>query len=542
MKSKGTETGEWSVFNGINFTRNYNDSIIEAYESLKNKTLRVTTLLNEPYTMLKESWHELKGNDRYEGYCLDLLDEVSKKLKFKYEIHVNPDQTPGRKNEETNVWNGMIGELINGTADLAIADLTITYEREEAVDFTMPFMNLGVSILFKKPSKTVPKLFSFLSPLSWDVWIYMATAYLGVSIFLFILARFSPYEWQSPHPCVQDSDVLENNFTLMNSLWFTVGSLMQQGSDIAPSAWSTRMVAGTWWFFTLIMISSYTANLAAFLTVQRMVSPIESAEDLARQTKIKYGCYYGGSTMSFFKHSNNKNNKNNKNKTIKKKSLFEASKINTYQRMWTFMESARPSVFVKSGKEGVSRVRKGDYAYLMESTSIEYITQRECELTQIGGWLDSKGYGIATPQGSPYRTVISSAILQLQEETLLDVLKIKWWKQKRGGNNCNEDEEKGSTGTANELSLANVGGVFVVLLGGLGCSGIVAVIEFIWKSRKVSDEKRESLCVEMLKELKFAVTCESSTRVNKKNLPPPPPENGYSFMPMANYPQQATVS
>ncbi len=96
-------------------------------------------------------------------------------------------------------------------ADLAIADLTITYEREQAVDFTMPFMNLGeqamkkhkspanrkhffrlsgVSILFKKPMKKPPNLFSFLSPLSLDVWIYMATAYLGVSVLLFILARY----------------------------------------------------------------------------------------------------------------------------------------------------------------------------------------------------------------------------------------------------------------------------------------------------------------------------------------------------------------
>lgn len=49
------------------------------------------------------------------------------------------------------------------------------------------------------------------------------------------------------------------------------------------------------------MISSYTANLAAFLTVERMDSPIESAEDLAKQTKIKYGALYGGSTASFFR-------------------------------------------------------------------------------------------------------------------------------------------------------------------------------------------------------------------------------------------------
>ena len=67
--------------------------------------------------------------------------------------------------------------------------------------------------------------------------------------------------------------------------------------------------------------------------------------------------------------------------------------------MWSFMESARPSVFTKSNREGVDRVLKGDYAFLMESTSIEYEAQRNCELTQIGGLLDSKGYGFATPQG-----------------------------------------------------------------------------------------------------------------------------------------------
>lgn len=64
---------------------------------------------------------------------------------------------------------------------------------------------------------------------------------------------------------------------------------------------STRLVAGMWWFFTLIMISSYTANLAAFLTVERMDSPIEGAEDLAKQTKIKYGALRGGSTAGFFR-------------------------------------------------------------------------------------------------------------------------------------------------------------------------------------------------------------------------------------------------
>lgn len=56
-----------------------------------------------------------------------------------------------------------------------------------------------------------------------------------------------------------------------------------------------------WWFFALIMLSSYTANLAAFLTMERMDATIGSAEDLAKQSKIKYGAVLGGSTMQFFK-------------------------------------------------------------------------------------------------------------------------------------------------------------------------------------------------------------------------------------------------
>jgi len=63
------------------------------------------------------------------------------------------------------------------------------------------------------------------------------------------------------------------------------------------------------------------------------------------------------------------------------------------------MSSAKPSVFVNSTKEGIDKVAEGDYAYLLESTMNEYITQRDCTLMQVGGLLDSKGYGIGTPRG-----------------------------------------------------------------------------------------------------------------------------------------------
>lgn len=64
--------------------------------------------------------------------------------------------------------------------------------------------------------------------------------------------------------------------------------------------------------------------------------------------------------------------------------------IETYRKMWRFMENRKPSVFVSTYEDGIQRVLKGNYAFLMESTMLDYVVQRDCNLTQIGGLLDSK--------------------------------------------------------------------------------------------------------------------------------------------------------
>lgn len=80
--------------------------------------------------------------------------------------------------------------------------------------------------------------------------------------------------------------------------------------------------------------------------------------------------------------------------------IFQKTKISTYDKMWEFMNSRRQSVMVKNVEEGIQRVLTSDYAFLMESTTIEFVTQRNCNLTQIGGLIDSKAYGVGTPMGT----------------------------------------------------------------------------------------------------------------------------------------------
>ncbi|XP_062055029.1 glutamate receptor 2 isoform X1 [Lepus europaeus] len=512
---------------------------------LENKTVVVTTILESPYVMMKKNHEMLEGNERYEGYCVDLAAEIAKHCGFKYKLTIVGDGKYGARDADTKIWNGMVGELVYGKADIAIAPLTITLVREEVIDFSKPFMSLGISIMIKKPQKSKPGVFSFLDPLAYEIWMCIVFAYIGVSVVLFLVSRFSPYEWHTEE--FEDgretqSSESTNEFGIFNSLWFSLGAFMQQGCDISPRSLSGRIVGGVWWFFTLIIISSYTANLAAFLTVERMVSPIESAEDLSKQTEIAYGTLDSGSTKEFFRRS----------------------KIAVFDKMWTYMRSAEPSVFVRTTAEGVARVRKskGKYAYLLESTMNEYIEQRKpCDTMKVGGNLDSKGYGIATPKGSSLRNAVNLAVLKLNEQGLLDKLKNKWWYDKgecgSGGGDSKVSPREKSDGTpvnlavlklseqgvldklknkwwydkgecgakdsgskekTSALSLSNVAGVFYILVGGLGLAMLVALIEFCYKSRAEAKRMKMTLSDAMRSKARLSIT--GSTGENGRVMTP----------------------
>ena len=149
-------------------------------------------------------------------------------------------------------------------------------------------MKLGISILFKAPEKLPPTLFAFMAPFSGELWFCIGVAFLLVSISLFFLARFTPVEWEITDCCdlAQNPEESEQNLYINHSLWWAWAAVMWMGCEVAPRAMSTRFLAGMWYMFTLIMVSSYTANLAASLTAENLHTPISSAEDLAAQVSV----------------------------------------------------------------------------------------------------------------------------------------------------------------------------------------------------------------------------------------------------------------
>ncbi|KAK0092608.1 hypothetical protein PV326_001041 [Microctonus aethiopoides] len=489
LEETGLRTiGTWNSTNSIEWLPEPPAKVAEGEEDLANKTFIVLISLLDPYNMLTESSTMKTGNDRYEGFAIDIIHELSKILHFNYTFVEQIDKDYGNPDPKTGKWSGMIGRIMNKEADLAITDLTITSDREKAVDFTMPFLTLGISILYKKPTKAPPSLFSFLAPMSVEVWLALIGAYVFVSLLFFICGRICPAEWNNPYPCVTEPEELENQFTLTNSLWFTIGSIMQQGSEIAPIGTSTRVMAGVWWFFCLIMANAYTANLASSLTVETNFRPIKSAEDLANLNgEIKYGAKRGGSTYLFFKGSN----------------------YSTYAKMYKYMEDNAKDVLTDDNDKGKERVLKEDYAFLMESSSIEYIQERECDLAQIGGLLDSKGYGIAMRKHFPYRNKLNTAVLQMQESGQISDLRKKWWREKRGGGKC---EASGKGSAAEKLTLDNVGGVFLVLVAGVAVSILYTAWEMIWGVGCTAYKERVPFKRELMEELKFIARCRGTVK------------------------------
>lgn len=107
--------------------------------------------------------------------------------------------------------------------------------------------------------------------------------------------------------------------------------------------------------------------------------------------------------------------------------------------------------------------------------------------------------------GSPYRDKITIAILQLQEEGKLHMMKEKWWR----GNGCPEEESK----EASALGVQNIGGIFIVLAAGLVLSVFVAVGEVLYKSKQNAQ-------LEKVQETFFSGLYELATVIaNSKQLP-----------------------
>ncbi|XP_028848357.1 probable glutamate receptor [Denticeps clupeoides] len=417
-----------------------------------SQPLKITTIVQEPYAMTQDN--------QLEGYCMDLLAELSKKVGFKYSTHVVKDGRYGMVDDSGN-WIGMIGEVIRGEADLAVAPLTLTANREKVVDMSKPFMQTGLSFILRKDAVSdEPGFLSLLSPFSSEMWVGVLVSYLLTTVCMYLVARISPCEWEGPQAG-------ENHFNLQHSFWYAAGALTLQGAGPHPKALSGRVVSAIWWLFSLALLACYFARLNAWLQSDVDHLTIQTFEDLSKQDVIQYGTLKGSSSLAFFKTSNNP----------------------IYSRMYAQMEKHKS--YVANMEEGIRRAQEGNYAFIGESVSLDLTVGRNCDLMRSSESIGMRGYSIAAPLGFPMMKNLSVAILQLSESGELDFLRRKWWP-----NSCVATDGKGSPLTPSTLK-----GIFLLLALGLGLGLMLALLELSSKSRSQAKNDEKSCCSVLSAEL-----------------------------------------
>ncbi|XP_046727118.1 glutamate receptor ionotropic, delta-2 isoform X2 [Silurus meridionalis] len=443
----------WDPVHGLNGT--LSDRKLE--NNMRGVVLRVVTVLEEPFVMVSEN--VLGKPKNYQGFAIDVLDALSNYLGFKYEIYLAPDHKYGSQQADGS-WNGLIGELVFKRADVGISALTITPERESVVDFTTRYMDYSVGVLLKKAERTMD-MFACLAPFDLSLWACIAGTVLLVGTLVYLL------NWLNP-PRLPMGSV--SSTTLYNSMWFVYGSFVQQGGEVPYTTLATRLMMGVWWLFALIVISSYTANLAAFLTISRIENSIQSLQDLSKQTELPYGTVLDSAVYD----------------QLRSKGMNPFERDPMYSQMWRMInQSGGADNNVEDSKEGIRKVKYGRFAFVWDAAVLEYvaINDEDCSFYTVSNNAPDRGYGIAMQHGSPYRDIFSQRILELQQNGDMDILKLKWWPRESP---CDLYSAVGTKKSASALDIHSFAGVFFVLAAGVVLSCLIATIETWWTRRKGS--------------------------------------------------------
>ncbi|CAK1554880.1 unnamed protein product [Leptosia nina] len=254
----------------------------------RNKTYIITSIVEEPYIMPILDYNSNKK--KHKGFCVDLAELIMDKLKLKYELRIVKDGKYGGENiDAESGWDGIVGELMRREADLSISSLSVTVYREQVIDFSKTFLS------FDTVPEDVPisteSIFSFLLPLSKEIWFCILGSFFAVSICLYIVSKYCPNEYQlrvRTSGNRQTSRIkipqakLENTFSLWTAIWFALGSFMQQSSGYSPRSLSGRIVSGVWWFVALFVIVIYTANLTTHLTIAQLNPPLNPIHRISK--------------------------------------------------------------------------------------------------------------------------------------------------------------------------------------------------------------------------------------------------------------------
>lgn len=334
-----------------------------AEPTLPTGKLQVYTKPIEPFSFQKD------GRDA--GFSLELWDRVARELGVEYDVH----------------WVKTVGELItvikNKQADVGIAAISITSEREKVIDFSTPYYESGLAILTRAQGKGV---FALMKETFWTK--TMAKAGL---VLLLILVACAHLVWLFERKINGEQFPPTYLRGVGEATWWAISTILSGGCDAKGPMHTIGRIFGALWMLTCIVVLTYfTAAITTVMTVSHLTSDIKGPADLPG----------------------------------KKVATVAGSTAERYLRE----HGAQVSSFENADGAFAAMDRKDVVAVVYDQPILAYhvkVAGRAGQ--QVVGLFERQNYGIGLRENSPLRKRINTILLELSEEGVIDDLRTKWF-------------------------------------------------------------------------------------------------------------------
>ncbi|CAF3405653.1 unnamed protein product [Rotaria sp. Silwood1] len=422
------------------------------YAGLEGINLRICIIESMPFTMQTNIIE--KNQTKLIGYLPDLINILQTRMGFiPHFIYPPANQTYG----------GLVQAVANSVCDVAIGDVTVTARRREIVDFSTSIFDNSIRIIVRQTTTVNLDLLSYLKPFSLNLWLTLLVCTVYATVLLCILER-------------QENEALQNRSMISSaamSLWYSIGTIMGYGADFHAQTAAGRLLSVGLYLLSMVLVATYTANLASNLTISKSKGFISGIDDI----------------------------KNGKVPFSRIGILVDSSQEDYYLR--EISGGIRNYYPLKTQDELYSSLLNNSIdVSILDIGAVEYFTNNiYCNLTLVGADFAPSSYGIAYPKQWLYGKDLDVIILSLRESGVLDDLKKKWFEK----NVC---QDLPSSYVSTSINIETMSGLFLTF----GIISILSLVLFMWKkyffikdylSRSV--RRKKSLIQRQVHETKYSM-------------------------------------